>query len=88
MAECPVERNTTIVDMPKCRGGSTGEICRLYYDSDTRQQVDADDHSVGGRQLNPDYKPEVEGNLSSNPFNNVNKQLTTHEIDDVVTEQF
>ena len=44
MASDPVERNTTYVDLPKCRGGSTGtDICKLYYDPVTRQQYDYDD---------------------------------------------
>lgn len=42
MATDPIERNTTYVDMPKCRGGITGEICALYYDAETRQQYDRD----------------------------------------------
>jgi len=58
MAECLIERNTTTVDVPKCRGGSTGEICRLYYDQETRQQYDYDDFFSNPRQENPDYKPE------------------------------
>lgn len=44
MSDDPVERNTTYVDMPKCRGGTTGEICALYYDAETRQQYDRDDY--------------------------------------------
>lgn len=40
MSECPIERNTTEVSMPKCRGGTTGIACELYYDHDTRQQYD------------------------------------------------
>ena len=58
MAECPIERNTTIVDVPKCRGGSTGEICRLYYDQESRQQYDYDDFFSQSRQVNPEYVPE------------------------------
>lgn len=74
MAECPIERNTTIVDMPKCRGGTTGEACRLYYDFETRQQYDYDDYFGGGRKENPDYvkenvdKPKKE---SDNVFDNI-----------------
>lgn len=71
MAECPIERNTTIVDMPKCRGGSTGEICRLYYDSDTRQQIDEDDYKGGGRKENPDYSKEKEVDKPKKESNNV-----------------
>ena len=44
MSDDPIERNTTYVDMPKCRGGTTGEICALYYDAETRQQYDRDDY--------------------------------------------
>lgn len=41
MASCPIERNTTIIDIPKWRGGVTGRIeGGLYYDSETRQQYD------------------------------------------------
>lgn len=44
MAADPVERNTTYVDIPKCRGGLTGtDICKLYYDPMTRRQYDLDD---------------------------------------------
>jgi archaellum biogenesis ATPase FlaH/5S rRNA maturation endonuclease (ribonuclease M5) len=81
MAECPIEKNTTIVDMPKCRGGSTGEICRLYYDQETRQQYDYDDFFSGARQVNPEYKPEKEEVID----------YGTGEIlqdDDVVTSNF
>lgn len=60
MAECPIERNTTVVDVPKCRGGSTGEICRLYYDQETRQQYDYDDFFSQPRQQNPDYAKQEE----------------------------
>lgn len=44
MAEDAFERNTTYVDMPKCRGGITGEICALYYDAETRQQYDREEY--------------------------------------------
>lgn len=44
MATDPIERNTTYVDIPKCRGGLTGsDICKLYYDPMTRRQYDLDD---------------------------------------------
>ena len=44
MATDPIERNTTYVDIPKCRGGLTGsDICKLYYDPMTRKQYDLDD---------------------------------------------
>lgn len=45
LATDPVERNTTYVDIPKCRGGLTGsDICKLYYDPMTRKQHDLDDY--------------------------------------------
>ena len=44
MASDPIERNTTYVDLPKCRGGVTStDVCKLYYDQVTRQQYDLDD---------------------------------------------
>ena len=39
-----IEQNTTYVDMPKCRGGKTGEICKWYYDFKTRKIWDLDDY--------------------------------------------
>lgn len=55
-AECDIIRNTTEVDMPKCRGGVTGKACDLYYDKETRQQYDSDVY-FSGRKTNPDYNP-------------------------------
>lgn len=55
MAADPVERNTTEVSMPKCRGGTTGIACKLYYDPETRQQYDFDDFFSQSRQVNPEY---------------------------------
>ena len=56
MSSDNVERNTTYVDMPKCRGGTTGEICALYYDAETRQQYDRDVYF----NTEPDESAEVE----------------------------
>lgn len=45
MANDRVVKNTTYVDMPKCRGGLTGsDICKLYYDPLTRKQYDLDEY--------------------------------------------
>lgn len=88
MAEDPIERNTTIVDMPKCRGGVTGEACKLYYDQETRQQYDFDDHFSGGRKINPDYisNPD-ENSVEGNPLhNNIDDDYDNPE--DVVTTNF
>ncbi len=40
MAKCPIERNTTYVDLPKCRGGDTGPAGEWYYDPETRKVYD------------------------------------------------
>lgn len=82
MAECPIERNTTIVDMPKCRGGTTGEAQKLYYDSDTRQQYDLDEY-FSGRKTNPDYNPE---NLDDSDEVNMNVSNNIEETLDGVIE--
>lgn len=38
----PILKNLTHVDMPKCRGGETGEIMKLIYDVETRVQINYD----------------------------------------------
>lgn len=55
MASDPIEKNTTYVDMPKCRGGITGEICALYYDAETRQQYDRDEYFNNPVEEPPQY---------------------------------
>lgn len=60
MATDTIERNTTIVDMPKCRGGTTGTICELYYDAETRQQYDKDDFFA-------DRPPVNQGSVNQEP---------------------
>lgn len=52
-----IEQNTTYVDMPKCRGGKTGEICKWYYDFKTRKIWDLDDYLEAHPEVN---KPEVD----------------------------
>ncbi len=54
MSSCPVERNTTEVDLPKCRRGTTGEAGKWYYDVDTRQSYDLDEY-FSGRKINPEF---------------------------------
>jgi len=44
MSKCPIERNTTYVDMPKCRGGTTGAAGQWFYDVDTRKVYDRNDY--------------------------------------------
>lgn len=58
MASDPIEKNTTYVDMPKCRGGITGEICALYYDAETRQQYDRDEYFNTEVVSPPEYHSE------------------------------
>lgn len=43
MAEDDIERNTTHVKMPKCRGGKTGPAGKWYYDPKTRKVYDFDE---------------------------------------------
>lgn len=55
MAEDDIEKNTTYVEMPKCRRGTTGEAGEWYYDPATRQVYDKQDFFSQSRQVNPDY---------------------------------
>lgn len=59
MAECPIEKNTSYIDMPKCRRGITGEAGKWYYDAQTRQVYDYDDFFANPRQENPNYSEET-----------------------------
>jgi hypothetical protein len=43
-AESPMEKNTTYVRMPKCRGGVTGACGEWFYDFNTRQCFDRDEY--------------------------------------------
>ena len=62
MAKCPIERNTTYVDMPKCRGGDTGFAGAWYYDTETREVYDRDEFFAN----NPEKLPEgVDLSISS-----------------------
>ncbi len=51
MAECPILRNTTCVDLPKIRGGTTGHACDIYYDYKERTLHDLDDHMAANPEL-------------------------------------
>lgn len=44
MSEDNIIRNTTRVDLPKCRGGTTGHICDIYYENETRTLHDFEDY--------------------------------------------
>lgn len=62
MAEDPVDRNTTVVDAPKIRGGVTGHACDLYFDQHTRLLYDKEDYFSGI----PDNYKEVINHKESN----------------------
>lgn len=53
-----IEQDTTYVDMPKCRGGKTGEICKWYYDFKTRKIWDLDDYLESHPPEIPEYVSE------------------------------
>lgn len=55
MAEDEVDKNTTEVDMPKCRGGKTGSAGEWYYDWKTRKVYDLEDWLL----TNPDQQTKV-----------------------------
>lgn len=58
----PIIRNLTHVDMPKARGGETGEIMQLIYDVESRGVMDYNNwlakQSTIEQALNPQYEPE------------------------------
>lgn len=58
----PILRNLTHVDLPKCRGGETGEITQLIYDVESRSVVDYNNwlakQSTIEQALNPQYDPD------------------------------
>lgn len=47
MANDEIEKNSTYVDMPKCRRGRTGEAGVWYYEPTTRQVYDREDYLQG-----------------------------------------
>mgnify|MGYP003384848881 CR=1 FL=1 len=54
MSEDNMERNTTEFDMPKCRGGVTGEaISKVYYDRETRKTYDLQDYLLAQGKSEP-----------------------------------
>ena len=44
LAEDPLVKNTTEVDLPKCRGGKTGNAGEWYYDFMKMTCYDKDDY--------------------------------------------
>jgi twinkle protein len=49
-------RNTTSIDLPKIRGGTTGHVCDIYYNNETRTLHDKQDY-FEGKTVNKVSKP-------------------------------
>src|SRR5690606_12480879 len=52
LSESELVKNTTEVDLPKCRGGKTGNAGRWYYDFNTVTCYDLDDYLLQHPELN------------------------------------
>ncbi|AXF53123.1 MAG: helicase [Caudoviricetes sp.] len=50
----PILKNLTHVDMPKCRGGETGEIMQLIYDVETRKAINYNNWLAKQPQIQPE----------------------------------
>lgn len=57
LAENELERNTTEVDLTKCRGGKTGSAGKWYYSFDTVTCYDYDDYVMNNPEV---LKPKVD----------------------------
>lgn len=71
MSPDSIQKNLTFVDMPKCRGGITGEITQLYYAQETRQVVDYEDYmnvKYGSQQSINDNPPEHHNSVEEPDF--------------------
>jgi RecA-family ATPase len=71
MSPDSIQKNLTFVDMPKCRGGITGEITQLYYAQETRQVVDYEDYmnvKYGSQQSTNDNPPEHHNSVEEPDF--------------------
>lgn len=55
-----IEQNTTYVDMPKCRGGKTGEICKWFYDFKTRKIWDLDEYLEQHPEYLTSQEPDID----------------------------
>lgn len=49
LSEDPIEKNTTEVDLPKCRGGKTGPAGKWFYEFDKAKCHDLEDYFSGNR---------------------------------------
>lgn len=56
----PIIRNLTHVDMPKCRGGETGEIMQLIYDQETRSVMNYNNWINKQTSIDQALNPKVE----------------------------
>jgi hypothetical protein len=96
MAKCPIEKNSTYVDMPKCRGGITGEAGVWYYDAETRQVYDREDFFADNPELLPDgfdltissYDKAYYEEEKSSGFKKKGKNKEKHQPDIMDGEQF
>ena len=57
LAEDPLQRNTTEVDLPKCRGGKTGSAGKWYYDFPTVTCYDYEDYVTSNPEV---LRPKVD----------------------------
>jgi archaellum biogenesis ATPase FlaH/5S rRNA maturation endonuclease (ribonuclease M5) len=55
----PILKNLTHVDMPKCRGGETGEIMQLIYDVETRRAINFRDWEAKQGTIESALNPQV-----------------------------
>ena len=73
----PIIKNTTHVDIPKMRGGDTGEICQLVYDANKRKTVEYDEfirsQSAGGgnHQQQAYREPSYDAEYPAERFENI-----------------
>lgn len=56
----PIQKNLTHVDLPKCRGGDTGEIMQLFYDVETRNVVNFRDWQLAQMRNHPGEEEQVD----------------------------
>lgn len=56
----PIIRNLTHVDLPKCRGGETGEIMQLIYDVETRSVMNYNNWLAKQTSIDQCLNPKVE----------------------------
>ncbi len=73
MSKCPIVRNTTCIDIPKIRGGTTGHAGDIYYDYKERVLYDLIDHLAEHPELEATRVDESSGETKST-FGNKTKE--------------